>query len=71
MLAPTYERFRTKVHPEKPHYQITKKKLTRVGVRDFSGLIGIEPNLSFAAAEDGGSKAFLGAQIDPNHSITY
>lgn len=40
-------------------------RLTRVGVRDLAGLIGIEPDLPLSTAHDGGRQALLGGEIDP------
>ena len=39
--------------------------LTGVGVRDLAGLVRIEPDLTFAAANNGGRKALLGSEVDP------
>jgi hypothetical protein len=39
--------------------------LTRVGVGDFAGLVGIEPDLALSTADDGGRQALLGSEIDP------
>lgn len=39
--------------------------LARVGVGYLVHFIGIEPDLALAAANDGGCKALLGAEIDP------
>jgi hypothetical protein len=39
--------------------------LTRVGVGDFAGLIGIEPDLTFSAADDGCRQALLSSEVDP------
>ena len=39
--------------------------LTRIGVGDFAGLIGIEPNLTFSAADDGCRQALLSGEVDP------
>ena len=39
--------------------------LAGVGVGDFILLVGIEPDLTLAAAEYGGSQPLLCAQIDP------
>ena len=39
--------------------------LARVGVGDFAGLIGIEPDLALPAADDGGRQSFLGCKVDP------
>lgn len=39
--------------------------LAGVGVGDFVHLIGVEPDLALAAANDRGRKALLGAEIDP------
>ena len=35
--------------------------LAGVGVRDFVDFVGVEPDLAFAAADDGGREALLGA----------
>ena len=35
--------------------------LTGVGVRDFAGFIGVEPDFTFATAYHGGREALLGA----------
>lgn len=40
-------------------------RLTRVGVGDLVHLIGVEPDLALAAADDGRREALLGAKIDP------
>ena len=39
--------------------------LARVGVGNFAGLVGIEPDLTLSAADDGGRQALLGCEIDP------
>jgi hypothetical protein len=39
--------------------------LAGVGVRDFAGLIGIEPDLALSTADDGGRQTLLGCEIDP------
>ena len=39
--------------------------LAGVGVGDFVHFIGIEPDLAFAAANDGGGEALLSAEVDP------
>ena len=39
--------------------------LARVGVGDFTGLVGIEPDLALSTADDGGRQALLGCKIDP------
>ncbi len=39
--------------------------LAGVGVGDLADLIGIEPDLSLAAPDDGRGKALLRAEIDP------
>jgi hypothetical protein len=39
--------------------------LAGVGVGDFAGLIGIEPDLALSATDDGGRQALLGGEIDP------
>ena len=35
--------------------------LAGVGIGDFVDFVGVEPDLAFAAADDGGCKALLGA----------
>jgi hypothetical protein len=40
--------------------------LAGIGVRDLVDFVGVEPDLALAAADDGGGKAFLGAEIDPD-----
>lgn len=37
--------------------------LPGVGIADFGGFIGIEPDFAFAAAKDLGGKRFLGAKV--------
>lgn len=39
--------------------------LTGVGVGDFAGLVGVEPNLALSAADDGSRQTLLGCEIDP------
>lgn len=39
--------------------------LTGVGVGDFVDLVGIEPDLVLAAADDRGGQALLGGEVDP------
>ena len=39
--------------------------LAGVGVGDFVHFIGVEPDLAFATANDGGREALLGAEVDP------
>ena len=39
--------------------------LTRVGVGDFAGLIGIEPDLALSTAYNGSRQAFLSSEVDP------
>jgi hypothetical protein len=39
--------------------------LTRVGVGDFAGLIGIQPDLALSAANDGCRQALLSGEVDP------
>lgn len=39
--------------------------LAGVGIRDFADLIGIQPDLSLSAANDGGRQALLGSEVDP------
>lgn len=38
--------------------------LTGVGVGDFAGLVGVEPDLALSAADDGSRQALLGCEID-------
>lgn len=38
--------------------------LAGVGVRDLADLIGIEPDLAFSAADDGGRQTLLGSEVD-------
>ena len=40
-------------------------RLAGVCVGDFVHLIGVEPDLTLAAPDDGGGKALLGTEIDP------
>lgn len=39
--------------------------LAGVGVGDLVNLVGVEPNLSLTASDDGRSEALLGAKVDP------
>lgn len=39
--------------------------LAGVGVGDFAGLVGVKPDLALSAADHGGRKALLRAEIDP------
>ena len=39
--------------------------LAGVGVGDFAGLVGVEPDLALSAADDGGRQALLGSEVDP------
>ncbi len=39
--------------------------LTGVGVGDFAGLVGVEPDLTLSTTNDGGRQTFLGCEIDP------
>jgi hypothetical protein len=39
--------------------------LAGVGVGDFAGLVGIEPDLALSAAYDRGRQALLGSEVDP------
>jgi hypothetical protein len=46
--------------------------LARVGVGNLAGLVGVEPDLALAAADHGGRKALLRAEVDPvRHSRQY
>lgn len=40
-------------------------RLARVGVGDLADLIGIEPDLALAAAQDGRRQPLLGPQVNP------
>jgi hypothetical protein len=39
--------------------------LAGVGIRDFADLVGIQPDLSLSAANDGGRQALLSGEVDP------
>jgi hypothetical protein len=39
--------------------------LAGVGVGDFAGLVGVEPDLALSAADHGGRKALLRTEVDP------
>lgn len=39
--------------------------LAGVGVRDFAGLVGVEPDLALAAADDSRCETLLCGKIDP------
>lgn len=39
--------------------------LARVGVGNLAGLVGVEPDLALAAADNGGREALLRAEVDP------
>ena len=39
--------------------------LTGVGVGDFAGLVGVEPDLALSASDHGGREALLSAEVDP------
>ena len=41
------------------------QRLTRVGVGDFAGFVGVEPDLTLTAAEDAGGETLLNTQVDP------
>ncbi len=43
--------------------------LAGVGIADLADLIGIEPDLSLADAEDRGGQALLGGEIDPREAF--
>ncbi len=43
--------------------------LAGVGIADLADLIGIEPDLSLADAEDRGGQALLGGEIDPREAL--
>lgn len=40
-------------------------RLARVGVADLGDLIGVEPDLALADAQDGGREPLLGPQVNP------
>lgn len=42
--------------------------LAGVGVGDLVDLVGVEPDLALAAAEDIGREALLSSQVDPVHA---
>lgn len=42
-------------------------RLARVGVGDLALLIGVQPDLALAAADDRRGEALLSSQIDPKH----
>jgi hypothetical protein len=39
--------------------------LAGVGVGDFAGLVGVEPDLALSATDHGGREALLSAEVDP------
>jgi hypothetical protein len=39
--------------------------LAGVGVGNLAGLVGVEPDLALAAADNGGREALLSAEVDP------
>lgn len=39
--------------------------LARVGVGDFAGLVGVEPDLALTTANNGSGQALLSAEVDP------
>lgn len=45
--------------------------LAGVGVGDFADLVGVEPDLALAAADDRGREALLRAEIDPGSRVEY
>lgn len=44
-------------------------RLSGVGVGDFVDLVGVEPDLAFAAADDGRREALLGGEVRPNKNM--
>ena len=42
--------------------------LARVGIGDFVDLVGIEPDLALATADDGGRQTLLSAKVDPTEN---
>lgn len=45
-------------------------RLARVGVGDLARLIGVQPDLALAAADDRRGEALLSSQVDPNSKKT-
>jgi outer membrane receptor protein involved in Fe transport len=43
--------------------------LAGVGVGDLALLVGVEPDLALAAADDGRGEALLGSQVDPSGGL--
>ena len=41
--------------------------LTGIGIGDLVGLVRVEPDLAFAAADHCGGQAFLSAEVDPSY----
>ena len=44
-------------------------RLAGVGIADLSHLVGVDPDLVLAAADDRRGQALLGAEVDPKSSI--
>lgn len=44
-------------------------RLARVGVGDFVDLVGIQPDLALATADDRRREALLGTEVRPNNRI--
>lgn len=46
-------------------------RLAGVGIADLGDLIGVDPDLVLAAADDRRGQALLGAEVDPRESLPY
>jgi hypothetical protein len=44
-------------------------RLSRVGIGDFVDFVGVEPDLAFAAADDGRREALLGGEVGPKWNL--
>ena len=44
-------------------------RLAGVGIGDLVHFVGVEPDLAFTAADNGGREALLGAEIDPGEDL--
>ena len=44
--------------------------LTGVSIGDFVDFVGIEPDLSLAASDDGGRQALLSSEVDPVENVS-
>lgn len=45
-------------------------RLTGVGVGDFAGLVGVEPDLALSTSDHGGREALLRTEIDPVDNVS-